>query len=107
MSFWTKLKHFLTIRWKIVDVPGNPTVDYRYRNHKPGYIEGVTYQGDDWDGIRLDDKNGTPVANVYDLEHTGRYKGLGIARWHGEFLRSQTNPEEDELYNVRIIKEIN
>ena len=106
MSLVSKLKHFLFTRWKIVDVPGHPTVDYHYRKHKPGYIEGVTYQGDDWEGIRLDDIHGQTVANVYDLEHTGRYRNIGIARWHGEFFLSKDKPEEVELYNVRIVKEI-
>ena len=49
---------------------------------------------------------GKTVANVYDIGETGRYRNLGIARWHGEFLPSSTNPEEVELYNVRIIKEL-
>lgn len=106
MSFWSNIKNFLTVEWKIVDVPGHPTVDYNYRKHKPGYIEGVTFQGDDWTGIRLDDTNGKTVANVYDIGETGRYRNLGIARWHGEFLPSSTNPEEVELYNVRIVKEL-
>lgn len=105
---WLELfKNFISIfttHWKILTLRPDPTISFLYRTHDPGKFTGITHQEDDWNGVRLDDRYGNCVANFYDTQHIGIYKGIDKCMWTGVFVKDKEHEGQVVLTNVKIKK---
>ena len=109
MSLLRDILYALTTEWKTIRIDSGPKVSYIYNHHAPGKVCGITYQEDDWNGIRFDDNKGKRVANFHqsitDEGKTLNLRGLNNCRWCGELVPKPGSEDGEVIIkNIKIRK---